>query len=63
MSQKGHREWTVRRTYEPNRLSPAVLTQAYSRVVPSHIRVIHIPVSELQEPLEERQKGEKRCAK
>jgi hypothetical protein len=63
MSQKAHREWIVHRTYEPNRLSPAVLTQAYSRVVPSHVRVIHIPVSKLQEPLEEPLKGEKRSAK
>jgi hypothetical protein len=63
MSQKEQRIWAVRRTYEPNRLSPAVLTQAYSRVVPSHVRVIHIAASRLQEPLEEPQKGEKRCAK
>jgi hypothetical protein len=63
MRQKEQREWIVRRTYEPNRLSPTVLTQAYSRVVPSHVRVIHIAASKLQEPLEEPQKGKKRSAK
>jgi hypothetical protein len=63
MNQKGQRKWVVHRIYEPNRLSPAVLVQAYSRVVPYHVRVIRVPAEKLQEPLEEPQKNKKRCAK
>lgn len=45
MSQKRatQRRWIVHRTFEPDRLSPATLIQAYSQIVPAHIRVLALP--------------------
>lgn len=48
--QRAHlRRWIVKRSFEPNRLSPATLAQAYERVVSQQIRVKGLP-TELQEP-------------
>jgi len=45
MSQKRatQRRWIVYRTFEPDRLSSATLVQAYSQLVPAHIRVLRLP--------------------
>jgi len=44
MSQKRatQRRWIVHRTFEPDRLSPATLIQAYTQLVPYHIRVLDL---------------------
>jgi hypothetical protein len=54
MSRKrqGKREWTVHQKFEPNRLSQASLEQAYAKIVPQHVRVLRIPISQLEEPQE-----------
>jgi hypothetical protein len=46
MSPKKQTEWIVHRTYEPNRLSPTIMAQAYSKVVPHHIRILRVPAGE-----------------
>lgn len=45
MSQKQatQRRWIVHRTFEPDRLSPATLIQAYAHLVPAHMRVLRLP--------------------
>jgi len=50
---------SVRRTYEPGRLSPVWLAEAYVHVVPRHVRIVQTPVcqDELQHPLRQRQVG------
>ena len=37
------RRWIVHQTFEPDRLSPATLIQAYAHIVPYHIRVLRLP--------------------
>lgn len=37
------RRWIVHRRFEPDRLSPATLIQAYAHIVPYHIRVLRLP--------------------
>jgi hypothetical protein len=37
------RRWIVHRRFEPDRLSPTTLIQAYAHIVPYHIRVLHLP--------------------
>jgi hypothetical protein len=37
------RRWIVDRRFEPDRLSPATLIQAYAHIVPYHIRVLRLP--------------------
>ena len=52
------RRWIVHQTFEPDRLSPATLIQAYAHIVPYHIRVLRLPLarSEAAEvPPDERQ--------
>ena len=39
------RRWTVQRTFEPDRLSPATLVQAYGQIVPPSIRVLPRPIA------------------
>ena len=34
----------MQRRFEPDRLSSATLVQAYARLVPSHIRVLRLPL-------------------
>jgi hypothetical protein len=34
------RRWIVHRSYEPNRLSPTFLAQAYEKIIPQYVRVI-----------------------
>jgi hypothetical protein len=34
------RRWIVHRSYEPNRLSPTFLAQAYEKIIPQSVRVI-----------------------
>jgi hypothetical protein len=46
MSPKKQKEWIVNRNHEPDRLSPSILAQAYSKVVPQHVRVLRIPPDE-----------------
>ena len=47
MSQKRatQRRWMVHRKFEPDRLSPATLVQAYAHLVPPHIRVLRLPTA------------------
>jgi hypothetical protein len=40
----------VHRSFEPNRLSPTFLAQAYEKIIPHHIRVIHF---EMEHDLEQ----------
>jgi hypothetical protein len=42
------RRWMVKRTFEPDRLSPATLVQAYGQLVPYHIRVLPLPLSSVE---------------
>src|SRR5574341_1270199 len=37
------RRWIVHRQFEPTRLSPAILVQAYAQIVPLHVRVLRLP--------------------
>jgi hypothetical protein len=37
------RRWIVHRRFEPDRLSPTTLIQAYAHIVPYHIRVLRLP--------------------
>ena len=39
------RRWIVHQTFEPDRLSPATLIQAYGHIVPYHIRVLRLPLA------------------
>ena len=39
------RRWIVQRTFEPDRLSPATLVQAYVQIVPPSIRVLPRPIA------------------
>jgi len=39
------RRWMVQRTFEPDRLSPTTLVQAYGQLVPYHIRVLGLPLT------------------
>ena len=39
------RRWIVQRTFEPDRLSPAMLVQAYGQIVPPSIRVLPRPIA------------------
>lgn len=34
----------MHRQFEPTRLSPAILVQAYAQIVPLHVRVLRLPV-------------------
>ncbi len=63
MSRKGQTKWIVQRTYEPNRLSQAILSQAYLRVVPHHVRTLRIATSKSHNAPEELQQKDKRCVK
>jgi hypothetical protein len=63
MSRKGQTKWIVHRTYEPNRLSQAILAQAYLRVVPHHARALRVATSKLEDTSEEPQQKDKRCVK
>ncbi len=60
MSPKRHsqRMWIVRWTFEPNRLAPATLAQAYEQVVPQSIRVLRVP-SDKVEPQGEADQAQK----
>jgi hypothetical protein len=60
MSPKKQRDWIVHRKHEPSRLSQSILAQAYSKVVPHHIRILHVPAGE-QELNETRPQAERRC--
>jgi hypothetical protein len=60
MSPKKQREWIVHQTYEANRLSQSILAQAYSKVVPLHIRILRVPAGE-QDLHEARPQAERRC--
>lgn len=62
MSPKKQREWIVHRTYEANRLSQSILAQAYSKVVPHHIRVLRVLTGEkdLHQP---RPQAKRRCVR
>jgi hypothetical protein len=57
MSRKRHRRrsWIVHRKFEPNRLSPAALEQAYAKIVPQRIRILDVPAGEMEEPRQVRQ--------
>jgi hypothetical protein len=46
MSSRKQREWIVHRKYEPNRLSQNIMAQAYSKVVPHHVRILRVPAGE-----------------
>ena len=37
------RRWIVHRRFEPDRLSPTTLIEAYAHIVPYHIRVLRLP--------------------
>lgn len=49
------RRWIVHREYEPNRLSQAILEQAYAKIVPQHIRILRVPAGEMGERQETHQ--------
>ena len=42
-NQATQRRWKVQRSFEPDRLSPATLIQAYSQLVPVYIRILARP--------------------
>lgn len=63
MSRKGQTNRIVQRTYEPNRLSQAILAQAYLRVVPHHVRTLRVATSKLEDASGEPQQKDKRCMK
>jgi hypothetical protein len=44
------RKWIVHRRFEPNRLSPAMLVQAYAQVVPQYVRVLRLPADVPETP-------------
>jgi hypothetical protein len=52
MSQKRQtkRRWIVHRQFEANRLSPAILVQAYAQIVPPHVRVLRLPAGSSEAP-------------
>lgn len=60
MSPKKQKEWIVNRKHEPDRLSPSILAQAYSRVVPHHVRILRIPTGE-KDLHEARPQAQGRC--
>jgi len=43
---RGRRQ--VKRTFEPSRLSQAYLEDAYEKIVPRCIRVLHLPMVKLE---------------
>jgi hypothetical protein len=52
MSQKQQtkRRWIVHRQFEPNRLSLAILVEAYTQIVPPHVRVLRLPADSPETP-------------
>jgi len=62
MSPKKVKDWIVNRKHEPDRLSPSILAQAYSKVVPYHVRVLRIPTGE-ENPHETRPQAQGRCVR
>ena len=62
MSPKKQKEWIVSRKHEPDRLSPSILAQAYSKVVPHHIRIPRVPASE-KDLHEARPQAERMCVR
>jgi hypothetical protein len=60
MSPKKQRDWIMHRKHEPSRLSQSILAQAYSKVVPHHIRILRVPAGE-QDLHEARPQVERRC--
>ena len=64
MSRKRRRgKWIVQREFELNRLSQAILEQAYAKIVPQHIRIIEIPAGEMKERQQMRQQPRARSVK
>jgi hypothetical protein len=64
MSRKQRRgRWIVQREFEPNRLSQAILEQAYAKIVPQHIRILDIPAGEMKERQQIRQQLRVRSVK
>ena len=64
MSRKRRRgKWIVQREFEPNRLSQAILEQAYAKIVPQHIRVLDIPAGEMKEQQQIRQQPKVRSVR
>jgi hypothetical protein len=62
MSPKKQREWIVHRKYEPNRLSQNIMAQAYSKVVPHHVRILRVPTGN-QDRCEARPQAQGRCVR
>jgi hypothetical protein len=54
------RRWIVHRSFEPNRLSPTFLAQAYEKLIPHHIRVIHFETEHGLEQDDGEQAGQSR---
>lgn len=52
----------MHRSFEPNRLSPTFLAQAYEKVIPQYVRVIHFETENSVEQDEEDQAGQARRA-
>lgn len=47
-SQPGRGRRQVKRTFEPSRLSQAYLEEAYEKIVPRYIRVLHLSTVKLE---------------
>jgi hypothetical protein len=62
MSPKKQREWIVHRKHEPSRLSQSILAQAYSKVVPHHIRILRVPAGD-KDLHQTRPQAERRCVR
>ena len=64
MSRRRRRgRWIVQREFEPNRLSQTILEQAYSKIVPQHIRILDIAAGEMEERQQVRQLSRVRSVK
>jgi hypothetical protein len=56
------RRWIVHHSFEPNRLSPTFLAQAYEKIIPQYVRVIHFETENGVEQDEGEQAGQARRA-
>jgi len=52
----------VHHSFEPNRLSPTFLAQAYEKIIPQYVRIIHFETENVVEQDEGEQAGQARRA-
>ena len=50
------KRWIVHRKFEPNRLSTDIMVQAYAQIIPQHVRVVRLGVSQAETPGDRSQK-------